>query len=65
MQKGCSLINMYLTGVVNNQTYSVFFPVCFKESNCSQFVERSKLQRQHGQDSYCKEMILKNAVMGN
>ena len=29
MQKGCSLINMYLTGVVNDQTYSVFFFVCF------------------------------------
>ena len=29
MQKGCSLINMYLTGVVNDQTYSVFSFVCF------------------------------------
>ena len=29
MQKGCSLINMYLTRVVNDQTYSVFFLVCF------------------------------------
>ena len=32
MQKGCSLINMYLTRVVNDQTYSVFFfLVCFNE----------------------------------
>ena len=29
MQKGCSLSNTYLTGVVNDQTYSVFFFVCF------------------------------------
>ena len=30
MQKGCSLINTYLKGVVNDQTYSVFFVfVCF------------------------------------
>ena len=34
MQKGCS-INMYLTGVVNDQTYS-FFSLCFKESNRSE-----------------------------
>ena len=24
MQKGCSLINVYRTGVINDQTYSVF-----------------------------------------
>ena len=29
MQKGCSLINMYLTRIVNEQTYSCFFLVCF------------------------------------
>ena len=30
MQKGCSLINTYLTGLVNNQTYLLsFFFVCF------------------------------------
>ena len=28
MQKGCSSINMYRTGVVNDQMYSVFF-YCF------------------------------------
>ena len=31
MQKGCSLINMYLRRAVNDQTYSIFFSSVLKK----------------------------------